>query len=62
MVKKYNLQDTLKIAHGINKMPVAYSISNLIVSSSIEPEAFGRVSVDSINGKTNISQQSWGIY
>ena len=46
MVKKYNLQDTLKIAHGINKMPVAYSISNLIVSSSIEPEAFGRVSVE----------------
>ena len=27
-------------------MPVAYSISNIIVSSSIEPEAFGRVSVE----------------
>ena len=27
-------------------MPVAYSISNLVLSSSIEPEAFGRISVE----------------
>ena len=27
-------------------MPLAYKISNLVVSSSIEPEAFGRVSVE----------------
>ena len=27
-------------------MPVAYSVANLVVSSSIEPEAFGRVSVE----------------
>ena len=27
-------------------MPIAYEISNVIVSSSIEPEAFGRVSVE----------------
>ena len=27
-------------------MPIAYSISNLVVSSSIEPESFGRVSVE----------------
>ena len=46
LVKKYNLENKLKIAHGLNKMPVAYSISNLILSSSIEPEAFGRVSVE----------------
>ena len=46
LVKKYNLENKLKIAHGLNKMPVAYSISNLILSSSIEPEAFGRISVE----------------
>jgi len=46
MIKKYDLQDKLMIAHGLNKMPVAYAISNLILSSSIEPEAFGRVSVE----------------
>ena len=27
-------------------MPVAYAISDIIVSSSIRPEAFGRVSVE----------------
>ena len=27
-------------------MPLAYKISNLVVSSSIEPEAFGRISVE----------------
>ena len=28
-------------------MPIAYSLSDIIVSSSIEPEAFGRVAVES---------------
>jgi len=46
LVKKYNLENKLKIAHGLNKMPVAYSMSNLVLSSSIEPEAFGRISVE----------------
>ena len=27
-------------------MPLAYKISNIVVSSSVEPEAFGRVSVE----------------
>ncbi|MEK9959740.1 MAG: glycosyltransferase, partial [Pelagibacteraceae bacterium] len=46
MIKDYNLEDKLFIAHGLNKMPVAYAISSLVVSCSIEPEAFGRVSVE----------------
>jgi len=46
LMKKYQLEDHLIIAHGLKKMPVAYSISNLILSTSIEPEAFGRVSVE----------------
>ena len=46
MIKKYQLDDKLKIAHGLNKMPVAYSISNLVLSTSIEPEAFGRVAIE----------------
>ena len=28
-------------------MPIAYSISDIVVSSSIQPEAFGRVAVES---------------
>ena len=27
-------------------MPLAYKVSDIIVSSSIEPEAFGRISVE----------------
>ncbi len=46
MIKNYKLEDKLMIAHGLNKMPVAYSIANLVLTSSIEPEAFGRVSVE----------------
>jgi len=46
MIKTYGLENKLNIAHGLNKMPVAYSIANLILSCSIEPESFGRVSVE----------------
>ena len=46
MIKTHDLQSKLNIAHGLNKMPVAYSIANLVLSSSIEPESFGRVSVE----------------
>ena len=46
MIKTYGLESKLNIAHGLNKMPVAYSIANLVLSSSIEPESFGRVSVE----------------
>ena len=46
MIKDYELEDKLLIAHGLSKMPVAYSIANLVLSSSIEPESFGRVSVE----------------
>ena len=35
-------------------MPLAYSLADVVVSASIEPEAFGRVAVEvSINGQTN---------
>ena len=46
MIQKYNLEDKISIAHGLNKMPVAYAVAKLVLSTSIEPEAFGRVSVE----------------
>ena len=46
MIKNYGLENKLNIAHGLNKMPVAYLVANLVLSSSIEPESFGRVSVE----------------
>ena len=46
LIEKYGLKrDTLFIKH-IKEMPVAYYVSDIVVSSSIEPEAFGRISVE----------------
>ncbi len=46
LVQQYRLNKIVKFISHCEEMPVAYSIANLVVSSSIEPEAFGRVSVE----------------
>ena len=46
LVEQYRLANQVKFIDSCKNMPVAYKISDLIVSSSIEPEAFGRVSVE----------------
>ena len=46
LVQKYRLNAKIKFISSCKEMPVAYKISNLVVSASIEPEAFGRVSVE----------------
>ncbi len=46
LVERYRLTNQVKFIDNCKDMPVAYKISDLIVSSSIEPEAFGRVSVE----------------
>ena len=46
LVEQFNLTQNIKFVDNCNVMPVAYYISDIIVSSSIEPEAFGRVSVE----------------
>ena len=38
--------DKIRIVKPMQNMPLAYAFSDLIVSASIEPEAFGRVSVE----------------
>ena len=47
LVQQYRLNKIVKFINHCEEMPIAYSISNVVVSSSIEPEAFGRVSVES---------------
>ena len=47
LVEQHRLANQVKFIDNCKNMPVAYKISDLIVSSSIEPEAFGRVSVES---------------
>ena len=46
LVEQYRLTKIIKFINHCEEMPVAYSAANLVVSSSIEPEAFGRVSVE----------------
>ena len=46
LVDRYNLNKKIKFVNHCNNMPVAYVISDLIVSSSTRPEAFGRIAVE----------------
>ena len=46
LVERYQLGNKIKFINYCKDMPVAYAISDIIVSSSIRPEAFGRVSVE----------------
>jgi len=46
LAEQYRLTNQLKFVEHSTNMPTAYKISDLIVSASIEPEAFGRVAVE----------------
>ena len=46
LVEQHRLTKQVKFIKHCKNMPVAYKISDLIVSASIEPEAFGRVAVE----------------
>tara|TARA_B100001057_G_scaffold383340_1_gene389560 strand:- start:648 stop:1802 length:1155 start_codon:yes stop_codon:yes gene_type:complete len=44
--EQYRMTKQLKFIDHCNDMALAYKVSDIIVSSSIEPEAFGRVAVE----------------
>ena len=46
LVQRYNLNQKIFFIEHCNEMPTAYSIVDIVVSSSIEPEAFGRIAVE----------------
>ena len=46
LVEQHRLLNDVLFINNFELMPIAYKISNLVISSSIEPEAFGRVSVE----------------
>ena len=46
LVEQYRLTNQVRFVDACKRMPIAYKISNIIISSSIEPEAFGRVAVE----------------
>ena len=47
LVQQHRLNKVIKFIDKCEEMPVAYGISNLVCSCSTEPEAFGRVAVES---------------
>jgi len=46
LVERYRLGKKITFIENCKEMPLAYMLSDLVVSSSIEPEAFGRVAVE----------------
>ena len=46
LVEQHRLTNQLKFIKHCKDMPLAYKISDLVVSASIKPEAFGRVAVE----------------
>ncbi len=46
LTEKYNLINQIKFVDHCKDMALAYNISDIVVSASIEPEAFGRVAVE----------------
>ena len=45
-MQQHRLNHQVKLIDECKLMPLAYKISDLIISASIEPEAFGRVAVE----------------
>jgi len=46
LTQQHRLNKVIKFIDRCEEMPVAYKIANLVCSCSIEPEAFGRISVE----------------
>ena len=47
LVERYSLGKKVKFINHCKEMPLAYSLADTVVSASVEPEAFGRVAVES---------------
>ncbi len=46
LVQRYRLAKKIKFINHCKEMPHAYALADIVVSPSIEPEAFGRVAVE----------------
>jgi len=46
LVERHRLAKKITFVENCKEMPIAYKLADLIISSSIEPEAFGRVAVE----------------
>jgi len=46
LVERYRLNKKITFIKNCKEMPVAYKLTDIVVSSSVEPEAFGRIAVE----------------
>ena len=46
LIEQYRLTNQIKFIEHCKDMALAYKVSDIIISASIEPEAFGRVAVE----------------
>ena len=46
LADQFRLVNQIKFIENCGNMPLAYKISDIVVSASIEPEAFGRIAVE----------------
>ena len=60
LVEQYNLTNDFRFIEKCEYMPAAYMLADIIVSASIEPEAFGRVSVEAQSMKKPIIASNIG--
>ena len=60
LVQQHGLTKNIKFVDHCKKMPLAYYLSDVVVSSSIEPEAFGRVSIEAQSMKKPIIASNIG--
>ena len=60
LVQQHDLTKNIKFVDHCKKMPLAYYLSDVVVSSSIEPEAFGRVSIEAQSMKKPIIASNIG--
>ena len=54
LIERFRLNNDVIFLEHAPSMPVAYSVSSVIVSASIEPEAFGRISIEAQSMKKPI--------
>ncbi len=46
LISEHKLEKKVKFLSDVKKMPVAYAASDIVLSTSVEPETFGRVSAE----------------
>lgn len=46
LINKYDLGEVVRIVESCRDMPAAYMLSDVVVSASTDPEAFGRIAIE----------------